>query len=611
LAAADPVLATDTAPALAAVETADAAADNTPSGTLTLPEITFRFSDVCSQEDAVATTTTKVGQSVCVWSLVGGLKSVADGDTVTRSYQWRRDGAAIPGATSVHYAPTAGDLGHSITAQVTASAPGYTSAVDTSPALTVQAGQITITSLVLAESPDPAKLYKLTYSVRPDATLAWQWLRDGTPIPGATSDDYRPTAADDGHDLSVRLTATAPGYEPTSKVSNTMKMASPYSIAVTLEPSVPLGYTIPANCHGAWPDDATITYQWFRDGVAIPGATAETYRVDTADGGHSLTVQATAHIPGWGDLPSERSNATQVAAAQVAINDLHIEHSDKVDGFYTGVTASAMCTPNPGNATLAYQWFRGGTAIAGATGQSYLLTAADAGQAITVRVTGTFEGASPATATSAAVTPGLSHVLTIDRVNLLTPISVGSTLTPGMQVTAPKGLTPTYTWQWYRNGTAIAGATAEKYTVVEADRGALLAVRLTAHLDGYADATSTSAALPVTAWSVSLTDLKQSGSTDVLMTAGVVNQPAGSSVTFQWSKNGAAIAGATSASYQISDDGQHPQFSVRVTVKAADGTSVSQTQSITAYGPPTVGEMISRIIDMLVRVINLLMGLFR
>ncbi|WP_436697548.1 hypothetical protein [Nocardioides sp. BYT-33-1] len=45
-------------------------------------------------------------------------------------------------------------------------------------------------------------------------THAYQWLRDGQPIAGATAATYRPGAADAGRSLSVRLTVQRPQFEP-------------------------------------------------------------------------------------------------------------------------------------------------------------------------------------------------------------------------------------------------------------------------------------------------------------------------------------------------------------------------------------------------------------
>lgn len=58
----------------------------------------------------------------------------------------------------------------------------------------------------------------------------------------------------------------------------------------------------------------------------------------------------------------------------------------------------------PAPVSLAHQWRRNGAAISGATGASYKLVAADAGQKITVTTTGTRSGLATGAATSTAVT---------------------------------------------------------------------------------------------------------------------------------------------------------------------------------------------------------------
>lgn len=49
--------------------------------------------------------------------------------------------------------------------------------------------------------------------------FSYQWLRDGTPVPGATGQTFRLTSADVGHRLSVQVTATLEGALPGSAVS--------------------------------------------------------------------------------------------------------------------------------------------------------------------------------------------------------------------------------------------------------------------------------------------------------------------------------------------------------------------------------------------------------
>jgi hypothetical protein len=89
-----------------------------------------------------------------------------------------------------------------------------------------------------------------------------------------------------------------------------------------------------------------------------------------------------------------------------------------IDGALTPIAGTASvsgsatqggtlsCAPSgwEGATAFGYQWLRGGQPIAGATAAAYTATAADVGQAVSCRVTGT-NGSLSATADSAAVTP--------------------------------------------------------------------------------------------------------------------------------------------------------------------------------------------------------------
>jgi hypothetical protein len=60
-----------------------------------------------------------------------------------------------------------------------------------------------------------------------------------------------------------------------------------------------VGTTLSAGA-GIWgPSGVTFRYQWSRDGTAIPAALASTYVVQTADGGHQLSVTVTGSKTGY------------------------------------------------------------------------------------------------------------------------------------------------------------------------------------------------------------------------------------------------------------------------------------------------------------------------
>lgn len=60
----------------------------------------------------------------------------------------------------------------------------------------------------------------------PEATFAWQWLRDGEPIDGATSETYTPTDDDAGAELTVRATGSAPSHADTSRTSEPVTVSA-------------------------------------------------------------------------------------------------------------------------------------------------------------------------------------------------------------------------------------------------------------------------------------------------------------------------------------------------------------------------------------------------
>ncbi len=146
-------------------------------------------------------------------------------------------------------------------------------------------------------------------------------------------------------------------------------------------------------------------------------------------------------------------------------------------------------TWKPVGTTLAYQWLRGSTPIAGATTDTYTVTTADLGAKLRVLVSATADGWKPVTKTSGSTATVGRATLTpapVPTVDDPAP-KVGGDLvaTPGTWGPAPVRLT----FQWYRimsgKRTAIAGATQERYPVAVDDAKFPLQVGVTGTKDGY------------------------------------------------------------------------------------------------------------------------------
>ena len=137
-----------------------------------------------------------------------------------------------------------------------------------------------------------------------------------------------------------------------------------------------LGATLSTN-GGAWPQPFAVTVQWLRNGEPIAGATDNTYELTAEDVGKQISVRHVADRPthvqeeGRG-APVDFTDVTRTAPAVVpapgdaltALTPAAIAGSGKV-----GSTLTATAPEWSSNGvTDARQWFRGETAIDGATG---------------------------------------------------------------------------------------------------------------------------------------------------------------------------------------------------------------------------------------------------
>ncbi len=158
------------------------------------------------------------------------------------SYEWLRDGTAIPGASAPTYVPTAADVGARLTVRVTATHPGYVATATSAPSAAVAKGA----------APRATTLPRVTGTVRVDQTVhattgAWdapgvttsvQWLLDGAPVKGATQRTFTLEPSHAGKRVSVRVTATRDGYEKGVATSSSASVAKGAAPRATKAPKV-------------------------------------------------------------------------------------------------------------------------------------------------------------------------------------------------------------------------------------------------------------------------------------------------------------------------------------------------------------------------------------
>jgi hypothetical protein len=95
-------------------------------------------------------------------------------------------------------------------------------------------------------------------------------------------------------------------------VTVVMYLSAQQAGSVSITGSSAAGGTLTANLSG-WAGLADPAYQWLLNGLPIPGATAATYVVTTADAGASISVEV-SEAPQWYNYASATSDAVTIAA---------------------------------------------------------------------------------------------------------------------------------------------------------------------------------------------------------------------------------------------------------------------------------------------------------
>jgi hypothetical protein len=140
-----------------------------------------------------------------------------------------------------------------------------------------------------------------------EGTSTFRWLRNGTvPIPGATSITYLVTPADEGFTLSFEVTpVSSTGYPDTGtpvKSAQTVPVVdtsplTPVASQVCIEGIRAAGQVLRGKYYYSfYKSEGISTYQWYRNGIAIPGATGITYtllQVEDIDSNADITFRVT------------------------------------------------------------------------------------------------------------------------------------------------------------------------------------------------------------------------------------------------------------------------------------------------------------------------------
>ena len=250
-------------------------------------------------------------QTLTPWPLVQGV--YLEGETLTVSegswdtgvritFQWHRAGVQIQGATNRSYKLSADDVGSLVGVTVTGEKVGFATVQKQSTTSTVEPRRLKLTPKpYVSGDVKVGKTITVGSGIWDSGVeIKFQWLVNGVPALGATSNTFSILSDHFGKTLSVRATGSLAGFPPVTQTSDLVTVQSGNMVAISPKIS---GSFKPAGSvkalTGPWIKGAKITYQWLANGVAIKGATSSSLKLATSHKGKKISVKVTQSALGY------------------------------------------------------------------------------------------------------------------------------------------------------------------------------------------------------------------------------------------------------------------------------------------------------------------------
>ncbi len=541
-----------------------------------------------------------------------------DGDAVTLTYVWKVNGATRQTTTTSSLTDTFdlsqsgnGNNGQNVSVTVTPNdgtvdgAPVVDSATVGNAAPVVDSVSIdqasprtndTLTATVTSHDADGDAL-----------TTGYQWMRNGNDISGETGATLDLSAVgngDRGDVIRVRVTVSDGTATSAPVTSAPVAVADTAPIAtVSLDdhsPSTNAVLTANTTTSDADGDGVALTYVWRVDGVVRQttpdGGPSDSFDLSLAghgDNGQNVSVTVTPN-DGLVDGAPAADLATVGNAAPVVDSVSIDQTSPRTNDTLTATVTSH--DPDGDPMVTSYQWTRNGVDLAGETGATLDLSTVgngDRGDLIRVRVTVSDGTTSSAPVTSSSVIVANTSPSATVALDDPSP-ATSATLTATATAADVDGDSTSLTYVWKVDGTTrrttVTSSLTDTFDLSLAgngDNGQTVTVTVTPSdgVDDGSPVTDTATvgnAAPVV--DSVMIDQSSPRTNDVLSATVTSHDPDGDALTtsYQWTMNGADIAGATSSTLDLSLAGNGDRgdlIRVRVIVADASLTSSPMTSS--------------------------------
>ena len=480
-------------------------------------------------------------------TLTADTADIADEDGLTNvayRYQWSAGEADINGATGSTYTLTTSEQGKTIKVKVS-----FTDDADNEETLTSEAtvevaaapnrdatglptisGTPQVRETLTADTADIADGDGLS-----NVTYRYQWItNDGNAdadIEDAADSTYKLSDTDVGKTIKVRVSFAddTDNDESLTSVATTAVLATvptqPLSLAVATGDQIQeldASWQAPSSNGGSAITGYKVQWKEAADSWDTAADVSEATVTGTTDtitgltGGVAYAVRVIAsNVMGYGPASTEAAGTPSGGISEQNTESENsapaglptISGTPEAEQTLTADTSAITDGDGLTNVSYGYQWIRNdGNAdadIEDATDSTYKLSDTDVGKTIKVKVSFTDDADNQETLTSAATDEVVAAQASIQGTTLPTvigPAVVDQTLTVSTSdIADDDGLTNvSYSYQWIRSGTNgdtdIAGQTASTYTLVAADVGNAIKVKVSFDDDANNQETRTSEA---------------------------------------------------------------------------------------------------------------------
>jgi len=515
-------------------------------------------------------TSQPTGQTLCEGESL--LLSISATGSEPLHYQWHLDGAPIPGATSSTYM---------VSSVTTADDGVYTASVtnDCGSETSAPADVVIRVAPTISQDPVGGLLCEgdtLTLSVTAEgsAPLTYQWARDGLPL-DASANPSAATAL-----LIIPNTLASDSGTYTVTVTNNCGSATSAGASVTVR-TAPEITTQPMDqilCEGETINlmvvssgTAPLSYQWWKDGAPISGATSAMLSIPgalAADSGSYFVVVTNV------------CGTDTSAAAEVTVRVAPTITTQPLDQTLCLDDALVLTAAAAGTLPISYQWAKDGADLPGETASTLTITSVTVADAGVYTVTAT-NACGSATSNPATVVVREPPTITSDPTNQ--SICLGETATFSVTATG----TPPLEYQWRKNSVELPGETASTIVITSV-------------------AVSDGGVYDCVVTNMCGTETSRGASLNVLLPPTITAQPQGADLclgddytlavtatgtdplSYQWRKNGADIPGATGSQLVLLDVDTTDSGSYTVLVSNLCGDAVSMAAILNVRTPRTI-----------------------